>query len=110
MGYFNLDRDTARLILLQRTETITPKLKNLRKIFGRYIFTNFVSKYLISPKSIGAKYYEVMHQEMEQLKYYEEMITRHRDDGLRPYRATTQINWDKAVTEWHSTLNQNQGE
>jgi len=49
-------------------------------------------------------------QEMEQLKYYEEMITRHRDDGLRPYRATTQINWDKAVTEWHSTLNQNQGE
>ena len=68
MGYFNLDRDTARLILLQRTETITPKLKNLRKIFGRYIFTNFVSKYLISPKSIGAKYYEVMHQEMEQLK------------------------------------------
>ena len=68
MGYFNLDRDIARLILLQRTEIITPKLKNLRKTFGRYFFTNFVSKYLISPKSIGAKYYEVMHQEMNQLK------------------------------------------
>jgi hypothetical protein len=68
MGYFNLDRDTARLILLQRTETITPKLKNLRKIFGRYVFTNFVSKYLISPKSISIKYYKVMNQEMDQLK------------------------------------------
>ena len=68
MGYFNLDRDIARLILLQRTEIITPKLKNLRKTFGRYFFTNFVSKYLISPKSIGARYYEVMNQEMEQLK------------------------------------------
>jgi len=32
MGYFNLDRDIARLILLQRTKIITPKLKNLKKI------------------------------------------------------------------------------
>ena len=68
MSYFDLDRDIARLILLQRTEIITPKLKNLRKIFGRYFFTNFLSNYLISPKSISVKYYEVMHQEMNQLK------------------------------------------
>ena len=70
MGYFNLDRDIARLILLQRTETTSTKLKNLRKIFGRYIFTNFISKYLISPKSISAKYYELMHKEMKQLQTF----------------------------------------
>ena len=68
MGYFNLDRDIARLILLQRTETASTKLKNLRKIFGRYIFTNFISKYFISPKSISTKYYELMLREMKQLQ------------------------------------------
>mgnify|MGYP003131601746 FL=1 len=49
-------------------------------------------------------------QEMEQLKYYEDTIARHRDDGLRPYRALTQINWDKTMKESHSTRNPNQGE
>tara|TARA_B100001093_G_C26475290_1_gene862446 strand:- start:81 stop:782 length:702 start_codon:yes stop_codon:yes gene_type:complete len=70
MGYFNLDRDIARLVLLQRTETATTRLKNLRKIFGRYIFTNFISKYFISPKSISTKYYELMLREMKQLQNY----------------------------------------
>ena len=70
MDYFNLDRDIARLILLQRTEITTPKLKKLRKIFGRYIFTNFVSKYLISPKLIAAEYHKLMQREIDQLKTY----------------------------------------
>ena len=32
MKYFNLEKDVARLILLQIAETITPKLVNLKKI------------------------------------------------------------------------------
>ena len=56
----HLNRDIAQLILLQRIELLTPFLKRVRKILGRYFFTNFVSKYFISPKLIGTKYLETM--------------------------------------------------
>ena len=56
----HLNRDIAQLILLQRIELLTPFLKRARKILGRYFFTNFVSKYFISPKLIGTKYLESM--------------------------------------------------
>ena len=49
-------------------------------------------------------------QELEQLQYYENTITGHRDEQLRPYRASTQINWDNSMREWHSSHNPNQGE
>lgn len=65
MKYFNLDRKIARLILLQRNELTSPKLKKIRKLFGRYIFTNFISKFMISPKSISAKYFQLMLKEYE---------------------------------------------
>ena len=56
----HLNRDIAQLILLQRIELLTPFLKRVRKILGRYFFTNFISKYFISPKLIGKKYLETM--------------------------------------------------
>ena len=68
MNFSNLDRDIARLILLQRTELISPILARLRKIFGRYFFTNFLSKYLISPSKINRGYYQLMLDEYNDLK------------------------------------------
>jgi len=56
----HLNRDIAQLILLQRIELLTPFLKKVRKMLGRYFFTNFASKYFISPKLIGTKYLESM--------------------------------------------------
>ena len=49
-------------------------------------------------------------QNLEQSLYYENEIAGHRDDRLRPLRTSTQINWGKAMTEWHSSQNLNQGE
>ena len=70
MSYFNLDREIARLILLQRNEISSNFLKRIRKVFGRYFFTNFVSRYLISPKKVSFKYYDIMNKEFETLKKY----------------------------------------
>ena len=65
MKYFNLDRKIARLILLQRNELTSPSLKKIRKLFGRYIFTNFFTKFMISPKSFSFEYYELMLKEYD---------------------------------------------
>ncbi len=62
-----LNRDIARLILLQRIELSTPFLKKIRKLSGRYFFTNVASKYFISPKKIGEKYLEIMQKEYDDL-------------------------------------------
>tara|TARA_B100002051_G_C16716235_1_gene629628 strand:- start:1319 stop:2026 length:708 start_codon:yes stop_codon:yes gene_type:complete len=68
MNPFSLDREIARLILLQRIELSTPFVKKLRKILGRYIFTNFVSKYLISKNLISKNYKLKMLEEFNDLK------------------------------------------
>ena len=68
MRYLNLNRAIARLILLQRIELASPTLKKIRKIFGRYIFTNFVTKFLISPDDINLKYYSLMIEEYKKLQ------------------------------------------
>ena len=57
MESFSLDREIARLILLQRIELITPFQKKIRKFFGRYFFTNFFSKYFINSEEIGKNYF-----------------------------------------------------
>ena len=67
MRYQNLNKVIARLILLQRIELSNPLQKKIRKIFGRYFFTNFVSKFLISSSEINYKYYSQMNQEYEML-------------------------------------------
>lgn len=67
MRYQNLNKVIARLILLQRIELANPLQKKIRKMFGRYFFTNFVSKFLISSTEINFKYYSQMKQEYEML-------------------------------------------
>ena len=68
MHPFILDRKTARLILLQRIELSDPYLKRLRKLFGRYIFTNLITKFLISPNLIAKNYKLKMFNEFNNIK------------------------------------------
>ena len=70
MGYSSLNRVIARLILLQRIELANSNLKKIRKIFGRYIFTNFISRIFISVSEINSKYYSQMNKEYNLLKSY----------------------------------------
>ena len=67
MRYLNLNKAIARLILLQRVDLIGSFFKKIRKIFGRYIFTNFISKIFISESEINSKYYSEMQREFELL-------------------------------------------
>ena len=63
MQSFLLNRDIARLAVLQRIELADPLLKKIRKVFGRYLFSNFFSKYLISIKTISDNYFKIMELE-----------------------------------------------
>lgn len=67
MRYLNLNKVIARIILLQRIELAGPILKKIRKIFGRYFFTNFISKFFISTDEINLKYYSLMKKEYKLL-------------------------------------------
>ena len=64
---FQLNKKEARLIILQRIELISNFLKRIRKIFGRYFFSNFISKHFLSTKNIGKAYFEDMHQEFDSI-------------------------------------------
>ena len=64
---FQLNKKEARLIILQRIELISNFLKRVRKFFGRYFFSNFISKYFLSTKNVGKVYFEDMHQEFESI-------------------------------------------
>ena len=70
MERFIIDRHTAQLAVLQRTELISPPLRNLRKVLGRYIFSQFVSKYLINTSEISNKYFLLMENEYLNIKKY----------------------------------------
>ena len=70
MSYFNVNSEIARLILLQRIETSSSFQKKLRKLFGRYLFTNFFSRYFISHQNISKKYFDVMKKEYDDLSKY----------------------------------------
>ena len=70
MGFSNLNKVVARLILLQRIELANSILKKIRKILGRYIFTNFISRFFISKSEINTKYYFLMNEEYNLLKKY----------------------------------------
>ena len=63
MEHFNLPKNTARLIVLQRIELISPFLKKIRKLLGRYIFSSFITKYFLNPNYIGKEYYQTMLKE-----------------------------------------------
>jgi hypothetical protein len=70
MNKIYLNRDIARLILLQRIELLGPVQKKIRKLLGRYFFTNFAAKYFISTGEIGRKYLISMEKEYEILSKY----------------------------------------
>jgi len=60
---FEVTKKSSQLIVLQRIEIANSLLLKLRKIFGRYVFTNFLAKYFISSSDVGKKYYEIMLRE-----------------------------------------------
>ena len=67
---FYLDKREARLIILQRIELLNIFLRRIRKLFGRYLFTNFISKFFLNPKTLGKLYFNDMKNEYECIKNY----------------------------------------
>ena len=70
MNNFILKKKAARLVVLQRIELIDSSLKKIRKLFGRYIFSNYITKYFLNPIVIGKSYYVVMCNEFETIKKF----------------------------------------
>tara|TARA_A100001388_G_C28754754_1_gene494340 strand:+ start:1151 stop:1852 length:702 start_codon:yes stop_codon:yes gene_type:complete len=60
---FILTRQAARLAVLQRIELAGNFLIRIRKLFGRYIFSNLITRFFLNTNEIGKKYYEVMSNE-----------------------------------------------
>ncbi len=70
MQSFKLNRKLAHLALLQRIELATPFQKKIRKLFGRYLFSRIVSKYIIDIKKISRDYYKIMYSEYLTIEKY----------------------------------------
>jgi len=68
MAFRGFDNEIARLIILQRIELATPLLSKIRKLFGRYLFTNFFTKFLLPKHIINQRYYNRMLEEYNSLK------------------------------------------
>ena len=68
MNKFTLDKESARLIILQRIELLQSFQKKLRKLFGRYIFSNFFLKFFVNTNQIGKKYFYIMKKEYETIE------------------------------------------
>jgi len=67
---FVLPKKAARLIVLQRIELAGNILKKIRKLFGRYFFSNFITKYFLNSVKIGNEYYKIMHNEFLTIKKF----------------------------------------
>ena len=70
MDIFKFDKEISQLVILQRIELLSPVLKKIRKLFGRYLFTKFVSRYLINTSIISKKYYHLMNEEILTIKSF----------------------------------------
>ena len=70
MQNFNLNRDIAQLAVLQRIELLGNLQKRFRKIFGRYFFSVFLSKYFINPNEISKNYFNLMKTEFTLIDKY----------------------------------------
>ena len=55
---------------MQRIELANPFLVKIRKLFGRYIFSNLVTKYFLNANLIGKRYYETMLNEFLTLEKF----------------------------------------
>jgi SAM-dependent methyltransferase len=67
---FLVSKKAARLIVLQRIELISSSLKRVRKIFGRFIFSNFITKFFINEKLIGESYHNIMINEFSTIENF----------------------------------------
>jgi len=67
---FYLDKKEAILIILQRIELLNTFLRRIRKLFGRYLFTSFISKFFLNPKTLGKLYFNDVKNEYECIKNY----------------------------------------
>ena len=65
---FNVNENEARLIVLQRIELCSDFLIKVRKLFGRYIFSNFITKFFLDSETIGKSYYDRMSEEFKTLE------------------------------------------
>ena len=65
---FNVNDNEARLIVLQRIELCNDFLIKVRKLFGRYIFSNFITKFFLDSETIGKSYYDRMSEEFKTLE------------------------------------------
>ena len=70
MESFKLNRELARLALLQRTELATSIQKKVRKFFGRFLFSKIISKYILNVNKISEDYYKIMHLEYQTIKNF----------------------------------------
>ena len=70
MDPFILQNETARLAVLQRIELASPLLLKIRKLFGRYIFSNIITRFFLNPKFIGQEYYKIMLEEFLTIKKF----------------------------------------
>ena len=70
MKSFILQNETARLAVLQRIELASPLLLKIRKLFGRYIFSNIITRFFLNPKLIGQEYYKIMLEEFLTIKRF----------------------------------------
>ena len=75
---FDVNNKEARLIVLQRIELCSDFIKKVRKLFGRYIFSNFVTKFFLNSKNIGKSYYNRMSEEFKTLENHID----HKDKNL----------------------------
>jgi len=65
---FYINKKEARLIVLQRIELCSDFLKKIRKLFGRYLFSNFITKFFLNSETIGISYYNRMSEEFKTLE------------------------------------------
>jgi len=67
---FLLPKKAERIIILQRIELADLYIKKLRKIFGRYIFSNLITRYFLNSAKVGKAYYEAMLKEYLTIEKY----------------------------------------
>ena len=70
MNNFIVSKKAARLIVLQRIELISSSLKKIRKIFGRFLFSSFITKFFLNKKLIGESYHNIMLNEFSTIEKF----------------------------------------
>ena len=67
---FLLPKNAERIIVLQRIELLSSFLIKVRKLFGRYLFSSFVTRYFLNSGLIGKEYYQIMFKEFSTIKKF----------------------------------------